>query len=873
MKKLLSGFLVVIMVVLTMAPVSMAAVTYPEGITAQQAENAIGKTDLMIYSLLKNSQNTTLRELLMPMICSSETMSMLTVEVYKMLEQNSESLSMLKLDVTPAAVAVHLTNYPAVAAKLSGAASWAEVNLDGVDWAVGTKEQMANAAAAVFGPLNDLLYTLLCAGSYSLNILIGIEGEYGYQNAVVPILQHFGCESITDPTTFYADAANDKYSMVRHIVADLFSFVEGILDSPCSKMTELLPGIAYYMNNGGLENAIQSLISPLKVEVLMFKLPIDVESLMNSAEEGANINFDINIGDMISISNVQTAPLDMNLLASCGTVSGDTVVANKGDTFITVLRWLIETVKLNQSTLPQMLGGEVDEQLITIMNTVLSKPTDDLISVIIGLFNQTGAMTNDYRWLFSELQQIAVSYTPNLGQDKYQRVLDGIDDLLNQFVAESGEAKTVREALQPQIYSNTLVSELAVELYSMLTSKEMEQVTGLLGVSLTPSALASVMTEDMFGKTRQQLSQYFSWTVVKKESLTWGFKDGDKNGFINAVTAVLRPMDELFRMMLAGGKIQFLGAIDIYGSDGYNTAIIPVLEAFGVYGDSIPSYSEYITAIQNQDAIKPIVTSLCSLIERVLDKPVYTITEILPNLLYFLNNGGIDIIVNNMLYPVMTVMQKLDLSSMINISQLTGALDINKMIKELMSGMDLGMTLPDLDINQFQGMGQLTSVVSKRTQSGSQIMIYAVDSDQTAVLITLLRYLVTVMKTPGNEDLMTSFMGGAGAEGGNDMFATYSSGITEELAAMTVDETVEWLYKLFFRERAVVEEQEDDYIPTVIYEEKYQFPWGTFFSVLLFIVGIGLFLGLANRDKIRILLDKYKEKKELKAFEAEQQEV
>ncbi len=873
MKKLLSVFLVTLIVALTMAPASMAAVTYPEGVTAEQAENAISKTDLMISSLLKNSQNTTLRELLMPQICSSDTLSMLTIEVYKMLEQSAEDLSMLKLDTTPAAVSAYLTNYPEAAAKIASFATWAEMNLDGVNWGVSTKEQMADAAAAVFGPLNDLLYTLLCAGSYSLNIVIGIEGDYGYQNAIVPILQHFGCQSITDPTTFYADAANDKYSMVRHIVTDLFTFVEGILDAPCSRMTEVLPGIAYYINNGGLETAIQSLISPLKVEFLVFTLPIDIESLMSSAEEGASLNFDINIGDMISISNVQTAPLDMELLASCGTVSGDTVISNKGDTFITVLRWLLETVKLNQSSLAQMLGGEVDEQLMTIMNSILAKPTDDLISVIIGLFNQTSAMTNDYQWFFNELQQVAVSYTPNLSQDKYQRVLDGIDELLNQFVAESGEATTVREALQGQIYSNSLVSQLVMELYTMLTSQEMEQLTSLLGVSLTPSALASVMTEEQFSTTRKQLNQYFSWAVVKSESLTWGFKDGDKDGFINAVTAVLRPMDELLRMMLAGGKIQFLGAVDIYGSDGYNTAIIPVLEAFGVYGDSILTYNEYVTAIQNQDAIKPIVTSLCSLIERVLDKPVYTITEILPNLLYFVNNGGIDIVINNMLYPVMTVMQKLDLSDMISISQLTGSLDINKMIKEMMSGMDMGITLPELDINQFQGMGQLTSVVSKRTQNGNQIMIYAVDSDQTAVLVTLLRYLVTVMKTPGNEDLMTSFMNTSGTEGGNDMFATYSSGITEELATMTVDETVEWLYKLFFRERAVVEEQQEDYIPTVIYEEKYEFPWGTFFTVLLFIIIIGLFLGLANRDKIRILLDEYKEKKQLKASEAEQQEV
>ena len=35
---------------------------------------------------------------------------------------------------------------------------------------------------------------------------------------------------------------------------------------------------------------------------------------------------------------------------------------------------------------------------------------------------------------------------------------------------------------------------------------------------------------------------------------------------------------------------------------------------------------------------------------------------------------------------------------------------------------------------------------------------------------------------------------------------------------MTTDETVEWLYKIFFRERPVVEvKPEEDYLPTIIY--------------------------------------------------------
>ncbi len=872
-KKYLCVLMAVMILALTMSPVSMAAVQYPQGVTAEQAENAIEKTDALISAMLKQTQNTTLKQMLMPQICSSQSLSMLTVEIYKMVEQNAETLSTLGLDTTPAAVASYLTNYPNAAQKVASLTSWAEADLNGVDWGVSTKEQMADAASAIFGPFNELLYALLCSGKYSINVLISINGDKGYENAVIPILKNIGCKQYTAPDTFYRDAEADRYSMVRHIVLDLMGFVEYILEAPCSHLTDILPGIAWFINNGGFDKAIQSLIEPLKVEVLIIKIPIDVQSMMNNEGSTEGFTFDINLGDMLSVSNFRTAPLDMELIASCGTVSGDTVISNKGDTFIVVLRWLLETLKLNQASIPSMLGENASEELMGILNSLLSKTPDELITVIISLFNQTTAVVNDYQWFFSDNPQTAVTYTPNLGQEKYQRVLEGIDELLNEFIRESGEAKTVRDALQPQIYSNSLVSELAVGIYSMLTGEDMKQLTELLGVSLSPSALARALSEEKYAETRRQLDQYFSWSVVKKEALTWGFKDGDKNGFIDAVSAVFRPFDEILKMMLCGGKYSLFGAVDLYGSDGYNTAIIPVLEAVGVYQESIPTFQEYLAQIQNQDSMKPIVTSAVSLIERVLDKPVYTITEILPNLLYFVNNGGIEIVIGNLLYPVMKVMDQLGLSQMLNLSQMT-KLDINSTVKDLMGNMDLGMelNLPELDLNQFQGMGQIVTAPSKRTQQGAQIMVYTVDADQTAVLITLLRYLVTVMKTPGNEDLMTSFMG-SGTADGNDMFATYSGGITEELAAMSVDETVEWLYKIFFRERAVVEQKDDNYLPTVIYKEEFKMPWGNIFTVLLFVVGIGLFLGLANRDRIMIYLDELKEKKQQKAQRADKQEV
>ena len=61
---------------------------------------------------------------------------------------------------------------------------------------------------------------------------------------------------------------------------------------------------------------------------------------------------------------------------------------------------------------------------------------------------------------------------------------------------------------------------------------------------------------------------------------------------------------------------------------------------------------------------------------------------------------------------------------------------------------------------------------------------------------------------------------------------------------MTIDETVEWMYKLFFRERPIVEEKsEEDYLPTIIYkEQKVTDGTGIYFGILLLVIAEIIYL-------------------------------
>ncbi len=864
-KKIFGVLLSVLVVLFSLAPMSQAAVTYPQGITAEQAEIAMKQTDTVLKAIIKTAEGKELSEVVLSMLFSDATLSSLAKTMYSMSEENSDTFSTIGLDFSPAAVSAHLADYPEVQAAMASAASWSALDLSDVSWGVTTTTQFIEAAVDLFAPMNDLLYTMLCAGSYSVNPLVGLKGAKGYENSVTRIYMKCGMDVYTDAQTFTTQAAADKSSMVSNIISDLARYITRICAAPATMLSTKLPGIAYFIHNGGLDAAIADLIEPLRIQILGITTPVKVGSVMDIAlqgQEGVSLDFSLDLNSISASGTLKTAPFDLATLASLAIDDIDTYIVNTSDSFIYILRWLIETVKLNADNLPSMLSGNsapVDNaQLQQTLSKLFSKSTDELMTVYINLLSQTKGKTNPYVWSFNGITPMIINYTPNLGQEKYQRVLDGIDELIGQFIKESGEGESIRDVLQPQLYSNKLVTELVTGIYGAFAGEEMGALTSLLGVDMSPKGLAKTLTEATYASAKEALNSVDSFDKLKQININWGFKDGSKTGFGKTVCAIFRPLDPLLRMILCAESAELFGGIPFYGSDGYNTAVIPLLEAVGCTFSEIRTYDEFIAQTKGKDIMIPIMKSILSLTERVLDYPVYTIASILPNLMYFINNGGMEICINNLLYPVTSTLESVGLSDMLDLSQLTD-IDPEALVRELVGGMELdGITLPELDLKQFGTIGTLVPAQTKRTQAGQPMTIQYLQSDKTGVIITLLRYVVEIMKTPGNEGIVDSFMSASGEE--NDMFATYSSGISQELANMSVDETVEWLYKLFFRERVTVEEPDEEYSPTVIYTEEKSIDWAVVAYAAIGVSAVIVIIAMLNRDKLSELFGKAKKK-------------
>ena len=859
--------------VLSVCLPGFAAVSYPSGVTNESAQKAAEGTDKLIENAAVSFKGKSLRSLVLPELFSDETLSALLTGIYSKLEESGKSLSRLGIDITPAGVANGLANYPSVAKTLKNASSWSGLDLSAASWGVGDKYDFSAAVSAMLSPFNDVLYTVLCSGSYKAG-LFTFKGSNGYETGLVAMLCALGCSWYEEPATFYAEAAENRAMMIYNIALSLFSLLEDVLDAPAVKLSDTLPNLAHYIKDGGLEYSVNELLKPFSLHigniVSLFSGSQMLSLLMflqDNQKYTTNFSENINtvLADMTANSGLKLAEIDLDTLKSCGTEKDGYIEADIGASFTTLSRWLIDTAKLNEDKLTETLSQEKDmKDYLPAVKNLLKKDTDELFSMLVSLLTAKKGTELDYEWTQKEFTATSVSYTENLGQEKYQRVLDGIDDVINEFLVEFGDGKSLKSTLKSTVYSGTTLAALAKGLYGQLDDEKTKEAVSALGISVSPYGVSRALRNRGFSSAANYLSACSKWSNVKESSLAACFDIGKRDGFEKALVAMLSPLESVFEVFFANGTLKVLDSVNIPGTNGYNTAVIPLLEALGCPKKNILTYKEYVKCKGSDKIISAVTTPVLDLVDKICKKPVYTLCEILPNAIYFISNGSLSQCLENLLSSVTKLLDSagLKLSDLgLDIDKLKKTDILAEVSKKLPEMAKDSLVLPEPDLKSLAGIGTLTEVQSKRTYSGSAARVYAVESDKTAVLITLLRYFVGAVKDPKNSDTLNNMM--APKEGQeNNMFAQYSSGIGDQMNSMSVDEAIEWLYKLFFRERAV-EEITGEYVydKEIIYHEEETTDKKNVLIPILIVLAVLAVIAVIKRNQLRDYFDERSRKR------------
>lgn len=829
LKKLMCVALCLMVVFSSLGVVALGAGDYPDGVTSQQAADAVKKTDNLLKYMVPMLTGESLSSAVKNMIYTDDSLSGLVMSIYSSFGEDASALDVVGISVSTTDVAAALADYPSVSEAISKADDWSTVDLTGAKWGVSDKNGFATAVGKAFSPFNDLLYTLLCSGSYSLSGIISIKGDDGYANAIVPMLQSLKCKNLMSSADFKAQADKDKSNMVKNILLPVLTVLEDGFNTPADTFTDVLPSFAYFVESGEMDACMDKLLSPITSNPLfqiasflkifdLEALEFDINALMQGAGEGS----------------FKMAPLDFARLAACGNYADGQFISDKGRAYVEVLRWLVDSLKLNKDTLPDLVKGEGTGMQLSpdMLSGMMDKDTEVIVKTIILLFNpaEPGAAQG---FEYPAITPAQIQYTPNLTAKDYERVLNEVDPLLDEFIKEGGSYKSVESLLASAIYSGKNITALLKGVYGSFEKEGIADLLVMMGIDITPKGIAASLGESNYATAANALRKAGKWADVS-DNLYWGFSDGSRVGFENALIAVMKPVYPVLRVLLADKDLTLMNSITLKGADGYNTAIIPLLEALGCKASSIKTYSEYIKTADSDGVLRAITTPVFDMLDDLFKAPVSTLTRVLPNIVYFMDSGSFEKTINNLMLPLTAFTD--NLSNVIEFNLDTSSLsefDLDGLLSSLLEGS--GMKIAEFDLKTLSNIGTLTEKTSKRTLDGKNVKYSYVEADRTGVLMTLLRVLAKTIKMPGNENLLTGSMGG-----GNAAFETYSSSIGEQFATMTEDELIEWLYNLLFKERAQVEIVVDDnYVPTIIFKEKEPN------YIALYVVGAFAFLGVA----------------------------
>lgn len=584
---------------------------------------------------------------------------------------------------------------------------------------------------------DDMTLTATHAGSASKSIfsldgdlVLNADGCPGYSDVVVPILEAFGCSGIQSYSTV------KNYTTSRQFVDAIFNPIINLIEvklakSPVETIASILPNLAYAIPFDKLFDLIDLLNiriyytvddSILGIKVID-RAPIDVKFNTFITKESLPLEFDVSnfsstlkyiLGSMLPGIDFDKLPIlnsgkfirhaKLNTNASTLRYSGKrtNLEADKADVFVEFMYYLASCLadeafveELLNAFMPTEDGSSaLTPEIRELIGNIHSNP-DMAIAATIELLNQREYALEDYNWYNGSVGGTVEGLTPanevylSYNNNWTKETADYVDANLDSIV------KSVLEMAGSDLDLGAEITKLVNSLFTNKTLTDLAKA--IAGVAALPEKALDILEKEI-GVDLTLFNQYADLT----DDYNWGFEDGDRDGFIEAILTLLTPLKPLYGVIFFEGNLTLFkdannkDLVTFYGNDGYDTAIVPLLEALGC--DLLEgSYS----SANAEDGVRAIIASITAKLDKLAADPINELLGILPGVIYYAASDGLTTAVRNILHPIYVILDtirplyNIDLNEMLNLSALE--ININDMgldfllgMVEKMSGLKLG---------------------------------------------------------------------------------------------------------------------------------------------------------------------------------------
>lgn len=662
--------------------------------------------------------------------------------------------------------------------------------------------------------------------------VLTIKGGNGYESAIMPLLDAFNvdCKSYDQYLKDY-NAAKDN--LLIDILNPIVDFLNDVTSAPFDTLTAALPKLAAFLDNNGLGKAVGNLLAPITdlIDVLNDN-GINVDKLIEEIAgkslkdllEGligidlGNLNLELtNLSESLNIQDI-LIPLVNSILKDNGiNIKLDDIdwgalasLDNQGQVLVSVLRYIENVLIKNAAAINKLISGidaiqnsKSKDVILNILDTVFGQiataKKDDIVLAVFYLllceptntfFDYSGFVYKDYEFTYPTT--VDMDFLTILGP-----MLDGligglIDGGLTGLVTQN-------------VYTDNIISTIATGLYGAIEgvkindSMNLTELLAMTDIDFSTGHVADLLENKDYGQTYSSAARVIrnagSWSRVNADSLSWGVTDRDS--FVHALCAVLRPLYGVLDVLLNDGSLGLFNLIYLPGSDGYTSTIVPLLEAFGCY--NIKTQYQYRQDMSKEydyiliDILNPILDK----VEDLLNAPIQTLADMLPNLALFFANDGLLQIIENLLTPIRALLDAIQPIADVNDILVAAGLNISSELKKLglvgsdykfdiydlsgslkpligkdnivsllntvlgmikIGGSPLGIELMPIDWLQLASHGEvITDEASQASTTGKRIYV---DADPNEVLIAVLRYLVETINYKDNYTTISNLIGG-----------------------------------------------------------------------------------------------------------------
>lgn len=715
-----------------------------------------------------------------------------------------------------------------------------------LDWGVTDRETFLNAAEAALSGLEPLLLALLsnvaidgahnedehkkpgnenyfltqpagsgtvATGSTSIwliftipvtvnmiNLYLDVQGNSGYNNALVPIFEALGMENLPDGDTLTSTRSLLDEGLLKPVEA----FLAKLGESPVETLATALPNLAYGIEAG----LVVPLLKMLKVDINYHAdahhngasgiaagwvmealsdgpISINIGEMINLEEMGLDVSSLNGILSLVSgLLGVELPAIDGTTLATLGTLTQkDTgrnektytwgedgkaayIEANKADVLLFVLNYVLDALKdedflkgiiaaINSSDDvedPEKAEEVITTELPAIVKEIIKNVTtnkDDAIAAIAELImpKKYADANGDINWAESSDAPEVIYTSEAWTREKAQFIVKNFPNTVNNILkiagVKIGDVKTddlpaLIDALLDTLYTADNVNAIA------------QAISGLTaGLDDTLKALvASLIDVD--------LAYWDDFSV--------SFKDGDRDAFVAGLQSVLEPLTGLLKFVICGDDFKASvtngGKIDVItlkGYDSYTNGIIPLFEALGATKVMTPDEFK----ADSDNIVSNLIASVLSAIDNLQADPYNKVLDLLLNVVYFIASDGVQVVVDNVLHGIDVVLDTIRPIYDINLTELLGFdirfaesdpitflfIYLNKMIYDE-TGVDLAFDFTAKQLYENLAFGDREAYTSANGKTAYRINAV---SNSAADLVTVIgRYLVSQLVAAEN---------------------------------------------------------------------------------------------------------------------------